>query len=304
MLTTRRSVLISSSSLAAASSLGAPSLIRPAAAQTRTGAAQDATDDWREEYAYTLGIQAYVFGFPYVYLPSLRWDWVTQPKPPGHPAVRAAQPEFRLQDTQVQYETALYQLEAAKASQANAKLAMDSQIGGVNTTVAQIEANLADAKWQLDQTTVRAPGNGYVTLMALTVGDRALQARASMSFILTDEISIMGMFQPNGFQTIKPGATVKLVFDNIPGRIFHAQIVAIPEGVGQGQAAVSGTLARVGSVGGARAYPAEISIPADLDRAQLRLGMPGTAAVFAENAGAIGLLRSILVWISSYTAYL
>lgn len=36
--------------------------------------------DWREDYAYTLGVQAYVFGFPYVYLPSLRADWVTRPK--------------------------------------------------------------------------------------------------------------------------------------------------------------------------------------------------------------------------------
>jgi hypothetical protein len=44
----------------------------------------DKTTDWREHYAYTLGIQAYVFGFPYVYLPSLRWDWVTQAKPPGN----------------------------------------------------------------------------------------------------------------------------------------------------------------------------------------------------------------------------
>lgn len=39
--------------------------------------------DWRETYAYAQGMQAYVFGFPYIYLPSLRWDWVTQPKPPG-----------------------------------------------------------------------------------------------------------------------------------------------------------------------------------------------------------------------------
>jgi hypothetical protein len=47
--------------------------------------AQDAnkTSDWKEQYAYTLGVQAYVFGFPYVYLPSLRWNWVTQPKPMG-----------------------------------------------------------------------------------------------------------------------------------------------------------------------------------------------------------------------------
>jgi multidrug resistance efflux pump len=46
-----------------------------------------------------------------------------------------AQTEFKLQDTQVQYETVEYQLQAAKAAQLNAKLAMDSEIGGVNTTV-------------------------------------------------------------------------------------------------------------------------------------------------------------------------
>jgi hypothetical protein len=46
-----------------------------------SGQESDKTTDWRERYAYTLGMQAYVFGFPYVYLPSLRWDWVTQPKP-------------------------------------------------------------------------------------------------------------------------------------------------------------------------------------------------------------------------------
>lgn len=34
--------------------------------------------DWREEYAYTLGIQAYIFAFPWVYLPYLRYQWVTQ----------------------------------------------------------------------------------------------------------------------------------------------------------------------------------------------------------------------------------
>ncbi len=39
--------------------------------------------DWREERAYTLGVQAYVFGFPWVYLPLIRWLWVTQPKTPS-----------------------------------------------------------------------------------------------------------------------------------------------------------------------------------------------------------------------------
>lgn len=82
MVTTRRTVLASSGLLAATAAPSAFSLIRTARAQTAT-AAQDAPNDWRELYAYTLGMQAYVFGFPYVYLPSLRWNWVTQAKPPG-----------------------------------------------------------------------------------------------------------------------------------------------------------------------------------------------------------------------------
>ncbi|MCA6097208.1 HlyD family secretion protein [Bradyrhizobium australafricanum] len=215
-----------------------------------------------------------------------------------------AQTQFRLQDVQVQQETVQYQLQAARAAQLNAKLAMDSEIGGINTTVAQIQAQLDQAKWELEQTTIRAPGDGNVTVMALSVGDRAGQAKAVMSFVISDDITIVGLFSPNGFQTIKPGAAVKLVFDNDPGRIHQATIIGIPRGVGQGEIAVSGTLARVGSIGGAKTYPAVISVPKDIDLSQLRLGMPGTATVFAENAGVIGLIMSILVWVSSYTAYL
>jgi multidrug resistance efflux pump len=215
-----------------------------------------------------------------------------------------AQTVFKMQDTQVQFETVQYQLQAAKAAQITAKLAMDSEIGGVNTSVAQIEAQLENARWELEQTVVRAPSNGVVTALALAVGDRALQAHPALSFIVTDDITLVGMFAPNGFGTIKPDAAVKIVFDSHPGQIFHAKVVEIPEGVGQGQLAVSGMLARVGSIGGAKAYPAVISIPDDMDRGQLKVGMPGTATVFAEKAGVIGLLMSIIVWISSYTAYL
>jgi multidrug resistance efflux pump len=214
------------------------------------------------------------------------------------------QTEFRLQDTQVQYETVRFQLEAAKAAQQNAKLAMESEIGGVNTTVAQMQAQLDNAKWDLEQTEVRAPADGVVTLVALTIGDRTSPAQAVMSFIATHDIMLIGMFAPNGFETIKPGAAVQLVFDNRPGRVYNAKIRAIPHGVGQGQIAVSGILAKSGAVTGAKTYPALITIPDELQQGQLRLGMPGKAAVFSEKAGVIGTLMSIIMWISSYTAYL
>ncbi|UPK25781.1 HlyD family secretion protein [Bradyrhizobium sp. 195] len=215
-----------------------------------------------------------------------------------------ANTQFQAQDKQVQYETVSAQLTAAQAAQQSAKLALNSEIGGVNTTVAQIQAQLENANWELSQTTVRAPEDGYVTVVALTVGDRALQARSAMSFIVEKEIALVGVFSQNGFQVIKEGAVVDIVFDNVPGRIYHAKIIGIPRGIGQGQIAVSGTLARTNTFGGATMFPAEISIPDGMDRDGLRLGMSGSATAFADNAGVIGLLASILVWVSSYTAYL
>jgi multidrug resistance efflux pump len=196
------------------------------------------------------------------------------------------------------------QLNAALAAQQSAKLALDSEIGGVNTSVAQTQAQLDNASWELSQTTIRAPADGYVTIVALAVGARALAARSAMSFIVKSETTLVGMFSQNGFQTITEGAAVDIVFDNAPGRVYHANIKAVPMGIGQGQIAVSGTLARTTALGGATDFPAEISIPEEMDREPLRLGMSGTATAYAGHAGVIGLLSSILIWISAYTAYL
>lgn len=219
-------------------------------------------------------------------------------------AAQGANSQFQAQDRQNQYEIALAQLNVAKAAQQSAKLALDSEIGGVNTTVAQIQAQLDNANWETSQTTVRAPAEGYVTAVALSVGDRALQTRSALSFIVDSEITLVGMFSQNGFQTIKEGAAVNIVFDNVPGRVYRGNITSIPKGIGQGQIGVSGTLARTNSLGGATVFPAVISIPDGISRDSLRLGMSGSATAFASNAGVIGLLASILVWVSSYIAYL
>src|SRR5882762_6630848 len=95
-------------------------------------------------------------------------------------AAEDANTQFQAQDRQNQYETALAQLNVAKASQQSAKLALDSEIGGVNTTVSQIQAQLENADWELSRTTIRAPAEGYVTLVTASVGDRALQQQSAM----------------------------------------------------------------------------------------------------------------------------
>ncbi len=103
----------------------------------------------------------------------------------------------------------------------------------------------------------------------------------------------------NGFQTIRKGTPVQLVFDNHPGRLFDAAVTEIPQGVGQGQIAASGTLARTTAIGGATTFPATVSIPPDLDRQSLRLGMSGNATAYSAKAGVIGLIAWALLWVSA-----
>jgi len=105
-------------------------------------------------------------------------------------------------------------------------------------------------------------------------------------------------------EAVKDCAPVDIVFDNLPGRIYQARVIAIPKGIGQGQVAESGTLAETSALGGATVFPAVISIPDDMSRDSLRLGMSGSATAFSPKGGLIGLLASILVWVSSNTAYL
>jgi multidrug resistance efflux pump len=64
-------------------------------------------------------------------------------------SAEGANTEFKEQDTQVKFETVAAQLSAAKATQQSAKLALDSEIDSVNTSVAQIQAQLENADWEL-----------------------------------------------------------------------------------------------------------------------------------------------------------
>jgi multidrug resistance efflux pump len=61
-----------------------------------------------------------------------------------------------------------------------------------------------------------------------------------MSFILESESTFDGLFSQNGFQTVRDGAPIEIVFDNRPGRIYHSRVIAV-QGIGQGQVAVGDT---------------------------------------------------------------
>jgi multidrug resistance efflux pump len=125
-----------------------------------------------------------------------------------------------------------------------------------------------------------------------------------MSFIPADATRLIGIFSQNGFQTIKPGARVQFALSNNPGHLYNSTVVEIVSGVGEGQIASSGTLARVTALPMTTEYPALIERPKDIEPSALRPGMSGTATVYAPNSAPLDTIGWLLLYGRALTLYL
>jgi multidrug resistance efflux pump len=147
-------------------------------------------------------------------------------------------------------------LAGAQAAEERARLTYSSEINGVNTTVARLQAELDDAQYNLDQTTYRAPTDGYVTQLFLKPGMMAvpLPLRPVMVFIHSDDNIFAAAFQQNALQRVRVGDEAEIAFDAIPGRIFKGRIKAVVDAVVQGQLQPSGTQLPAGSTAQVATY--------------------------------------------------
>ena len=117
-------------------------------------------------------------------------------------------------------------------------------IGGVNTKVAQLQSELRSAEYDLDQSTVRAPTDGYVTQLFLRPGMMAvpLPLRPLLIFVHSEASVFAAAFQQNALQRVEVGNEAEVAFDAIPGRIFHGSVSSLSSPVADGQLLASGEL--------------------------------------------------------------
>jgi multidrug resistance efflux pump len=203
-------------------------------------------------------------------------------------------------------DTAKQALAGAQAAEERARLTYSSQINGVNTTVARLQAELDDAQYNLDQTVYRAPTDGYVTQLFLKPGMMAvpLPLRPVMVFIHSDDNIFAVAFQQNALQRVRVGDEAEIAFDAIPGRIFKGRIKAIVDAVVQGQLQPSGSLLdpeeRGKSPGRALAI---VDILDDLSGYQLPAGSTAQVATYTEYWHHFAILRRVLLRMKGWLNY-
>jgi multidrug resistance efflux pump len=204
-------------------------------------------------------------------------------------------------------ETAKQSMVGAQAEEERARLAYSSNIDGVNTTVARLQSELADAQWDLEQTATRAPAGGFVTQVGLRPGMYVVPAafRSVMVFVNTDtrDQEFAAAFQQNSLQRVKAGDEAEAAFDAVPGRVFKGKVRLVLDAIAAGQMQPTGGLVDVGArTEGGRAL-AVIDITDDMSGYQIPLGAAAQVAIYTEHWHHVSLLRKILLRMRSWQNY-
>lgn len=200
-------------------------------------------------------------------------------------------------------EAAKQTLAGARAVEERARLAVASEVGGVNTTVARLTADLRDARYDLEQTTVTAPTDGYVTQLFLRPGMMAGSAPA-MIFIHGGERMFAAAFPQTVVQRLQPGQDAEIAFDAVPGRVFPAKLRVVVDAVSQGQLQASAALLNPEDRGKTAGLALTvIDVDTDLSPFRLPAGATAQVAVYSDHLVPVAIIRRILLRMKSWLNY-
>ena len=197
-------------------------------------------------------------------------------------------------------------VKASVAEQAQIQSQLDSMVGGEQSQVVSLRAQLAEAKYNLDQTVIRAPSNGYVTQVLIRPGTyaAALPLRPVMVFIPEQKRQIVAQFRQNSLLRLKPGDDAEVVFNALPGQVFHGKLTNILPVVPGGSYQAQGALQSLTVLPGTDGVLATIELDPNADVDSLPDGIYAQVAVYSDHFSHVSVMRKVLLRMTSWMHYL
>jgi multidrug resistance efflux pump len=188
------------------------------------------------------------------------------------------------------YKAAQAALERSRAQVRKAEQALAAKVGDEHALVAEVEAQLAQARLDLEWTRVYAPCDGLITDLQLRVGAYTRSGQPAMTVIDSSSWLVVANFRENALTRVREGQPAGVAFRGLPGQVLGAHVVSVGWGVSQGQGVPSGQLPDVkipaSWVPAAQRFQVRLTLD-DPGAMPLRVGMTGSVAVYTEPEGAI-----------------
>ncbi|QXN63013.1 HlyD family secretion protein [Serratia fonticola] len=197
-------------------------------------------------------------------------------------------------------------VKSSLAEQAQIKSQLSSVVNGEQSQIVSLRAQLTEAKYNLDQTVVRAPSNGYVTQVLIRPGTyaAALPLRPVMVFIPQQKRQIVAQFRQNSLLRLKSGDQAEIVFNALPGQVFQGRLTSILPVVPSGTYQAQGTLQSLSMIPGSDGVLAVIELEPNADVDALPDGIFAQVAVYSDHFTHVSVMRKVLLRMTSWMHYL
>jgi multidrug resistance efflux pump len=194
----------------------------------------------------------------------------------------------------------------AVASERQIRQRMSGKFNDEYAPVAQIRAQLENAKWELAQTTVFAPTTGYAINVQLRPGSMttAFPANPAMTFV-EQTYQVIALFQQNELHQIEPGNEAEFTLNTYPGRNIKATVDSIVWAQGQGQISNSTQLPTTGfgPIPPGR-FPVKLTVAQQDADLFLPAGAVGNGAIYTEHGAMIHIIRKVIMRVGAKLDYL
>jgi len=181
-------------------------------------------------------------------------------------------------------------------------LAADATESQAKAQISKSEADLINAKFDLDGTTYLAPANGRVANLALRPGVRASQLifQPVMSFIEEDDPWVLAFFRQNELRYVEPGNEAEIFMEVYPGRIIKCKVDSILWATAQGQMPISGNLPNTQEIAAPEQRIAVRLLVDGKDKGVfLAAGARGHGAIYTEHVKFLHIIRKVFVRVSA-----
>lgn len=177
------------------------------------------------------------------------------------------------------------------------------EVAAAKAQIAKSEADLENARYDLEGTTHLAPANGRVANLALRPGVRATQFATMpvMSYIEEDDPWLLMFFHQNELRYVNPGDEAEIFVETYPGRIIKCKVDSILWATAQGQMPISGNLMNTANTPPiAEQRIAVRLVLSEKDRETfLAAGARGAGTIYTDKGKMIHIVRKVFVRVSA-----
>ena len=217
--------------------------------------------------------------------------------------VKVFEADLRLADINV--ERAKKLLEVQSAAQVDLDT-WQAKADAARASIAATEAQLDKARWDLEETTVRAPYDGYVVNLQLRPGHvvTTIPAASPMAFVSQETNIVLSSFSQSSVRKISEGDKIEMVFTNVPGKVFSGEVMRIVGLGSQAQLSASGQLPTLTGAPATDRWGVLVVLDDEEFARQMPQGAGGTMAVYTSHGQVVHVISKVALRINAWLGYL